>query len=535
MKKRIYTVGVVLSLLASSCDFERINTNEFEMTPEMGIMDGIAVGGPITAMQKCVIPLGTQADGTDIANKYQIGYHLSSDVWSGYFAQNNNWNGGTNNTTYFLMDGWLSASYRNSFSEIYPLWKDVKTKSEEANAPETFALAQIIKISAWHRSADMFGPIPYKKAGEPIIIIPYDSQEDVYNAFFTDLADAIEVLTPKAEQNLKLLPDYDAVYAGDTRKWVKYANSLMLRLAIRVRYADAALAQKYAELAINHPIGVMENKEDAAKLDRGANLVFLNNIEVLANQYNECRMGSSMFSYLMGYEDPRLEAYFKESDSEYAVKAKNERSYQAIPTGHDHKQNDTYKSFSKPNVNKDTPTYWMRASEVCFLRAEGALIGWNMGGSADDFYRQGIEMSFNENNVASSALEPYLKSDKLPMAYSVDAPGLSSKAAAPSTVSIKFEGSQENKLEKIMTQKWIALYPNGHEAWTEWRRTGYPKLHQVEVNKSGGVVNSKDGIRRMRYPITSGQSLDDIENMKEAVKLLGGPDSPATKLWWDKK
>ncbi len=535
MKNKIYILGLSLTFLTASCDFERINTNEFEMTPEMGVMDGIAVGGPITAMQKCVFPVGTQADGTDIVNEYQTAYNLSADVWSGYFNQNNNWNGGANNTTYFLMDGWLSNSYRRSYSDIYPLWKDVKLESEKANMPEAFALAQILKISAWQKTTDMFGPIPYKKAGEPIIVVPYDSQEDVYNYFFKDLSDAIEVLTPKAEQNLKLLPNYDAVYRGDVVKWVKYANSLMLRMAMRIRFADSQTAKLYAEQAMNHPIGVMESKEDEAKMEKGAGLVFLNNIETLANQYGETRMGSSMFSYLVGYEDPRLEAYYTESESEYAVEAFNHKKYQAVPTGHVYSQNDFYKSFSMPKVEKTTPTYWMRASEVYFLRAEGALVGWNMQGEPEELYKKGVEVSFDENGISQAKVDEYLNSEKKPVNYEVKAPKFTAKAEAPSSTTAKWEGSTEKKLEKIMIQKWIALYPNGQEAWSEWRRTGYPKLHEIMVNRSGGAINSKDGVRRMRYPNTTGLSDDEIQNMEEAVKMLGGPDSPSTKLWWDKK
>ncbi|MRI64468.1 SusD/RagB family nutrient-binding outer membrane lipoprotein [Ornithobacterium rhinotracheale] len=251
--------ALFIGLLFNACtdSFEEINTNRFQITPEMAKSDGIAIGGNITAMEKCVVPVGTQADGTSIVNKYQVAYNLSADVWSGYFSQNNNWGGGANNTTYFLTDPWIAASYQAAYTDILPLWKEVKLESEKYNTPEFYALAQILKISSWHKATDMFGPIPYKKAGEPILIVPYDSQEEVYKSFFKDLEDAIKVLTEANNQGMKISPEYDAVYAGNTVKWLKYANSLMLRLAMRVRYVDLAMAQKYAEQAVNHPVGVM--------------------------------------------------------------------------------------------------------------------------------------------------------------------------------------------------------------------------------------------------------------------------------------
>ena len=85
-------------------------------------------------------------------------------------------------------------------------------------------------------------------------------------------------------------------------------------------------------------------------------------------------------------------------------------------------------------------------------------------------------------------------------------------------------------------QKWIALYPNGHEAWTEWRRTGYPKLNQVQTNRGQGVTR-EGGIRRMVYPVSFYQSAEDRANYEEALKLLGGldKDKATTQLWWDCK
>lgn len=537
MKKNNYKfiIGVIALILLVSCtnSFEDINTNEFELTPEMGKADGIAVGGPITAMQKIVVPIGTQADGTDIVNEYQLAYNLAGDVWSGYFGQNNNWGGGSNNTTYFLMENWISRSYRSAYSDILPLWKEVKIESEKANTPEMFALAQIIKISAWHKATDMFGPIPYKNAGEPILVVPYDSQEDVYKGFFEELESAIEVITDKVNQGARILPDYDAVYGGNSQKWVKYANSLMLRLAMRVRYADSQLAQTYAEKAVNHPIGVMTDKDDEAKMSTGAGLVFVNNIEFLAGQYGECRMGSSMFSYLTGYNDPRLSKYFKTSESSYAIEVPGQGKFQAVPTGHTYSQNNDFKSFSMPNIEKSTPTYWMRASEIYFLRAEGALVGWSMKGTAEELYKRGVEMSFTENGVDASNVENYLISDAKPAEYNLTRYWIN--VSAPSDVTAKWEGSEEKKLEKIITQKWIALYPNGQEAWSEWRRTGYPKLHKVRTNRSGGEVSSEEGIRRMRYPASSRSSQDEIENIEKAIIFLGGEDKASTKLWWDKK
>ena len=532
-----YIVGVLALSLFTACDFQKVNTNEFELLPEEGLMDGISIGGPITAMQKCVFPVGTQADGTSVANRYQTAYNLAADCWSGYFGQNNNW-GGPNNLNYFLKDGWVASSYTESYSTVVPLWQDLKGKTE-TQFPEVFALAQILKISAWHKATDMFGPIPYKEAGKGLITVPYDSQEEVYKSMFKELSDAIEVLTKYADNgNSKLLPNADAIYAGDVHKWVVYANSLMLRLAMRVYYADAALSQKYALQAVNHPYGVMKTKDDEAKMERGASLEFKNNLDVLINQYNECRMGSSMLAYLGGYQDPRLPKYFNTSTVSQAVTVGTYGKYSGVPTGHDVSSNDAFKDSSRPAITSTTPTYWMRASEVYFLLAEAALHGFAVGGTAESLYEKGIEMSFEENGIASSEVADYMSSGLKPSAYSfhLTNPGVNVDVPAVTEATTAWSGTDEEKLEKIMIQKWIALYPNGQEAWTEYRRTGYPKLHSAISNYSNGEVDSEVGIRRMRFPTNKSTSAEDIANLESARKLLrGGLDKAGTRLWWDNK
>ena len=532
-----YIVGFLALSLFTACDFQKVNTNEFELLPEEGLMDGISIGGPITAMQKCVFPVGTQADGTSVANRYQTAYNLAADCWSGYFGQNNNW-GGPNNLNYFLKDGWVASSYTESYSTVVPLWQDLKGKTE-TQFPEVFALAQILKISAWHKATDMFGPIPYKEAGKGLITVPYDSQEEVYKAMFKELSDAIEVLTKYADNgNSKLLPNADAVYAGDVHKWVVYANSLMLRLAIRVYYADAALSKKYALQAVNHSYGVMKTKDDEAKMERGASLEFKNNLDVLINQYNECRMGSSMLAYLGGYQDPRLPKYFNTSTVSQAVTVGTYGKYSGVPTGHDVSSNDAFRDSSRPAITSTTPTYWMRASEVYFLLAEAALHGFAVGGTAESLYEKGIEMSFEENGIASSEVADYMSSGLKPSAYSfhLTNPGVNVDVPAVTEATTAWSGTDEEKLEKIMIQKWIALYPNGQEAWSEYRRTGYPKLHSVVTNYSNGEIDSEVGIRRMRFPTNKSTSAEDIANLESALKLLrGGLDKSGTRLWWDNK
>lgn len=541
--KILLTVG--LGTILYSCDYQRINTNPFEMTDQEGLMDGVAVGAKVMYMERCVFPVGTFAESTDYVNAYQVAYLLSADSWAGFIAEDNSWMSAMNNTTYYLQDAWVKTTYQWSYTECLPSWKYIKDYAAKNNAPEYFALAQILKISSWHKALETFGPIPYKHAGEMALVIPFDSEQDVYNYMFEDLKNAIAVLTPLAETGTKVLPDFDAVYGGDTAKWVKYAKSLMLRLAIRLKYVAPDTARQWAMEAYGNDVNnLIANVSEEAQMSSGAGYTFKNNIQHCAASYGEAVMSTSMYTYLNGYQDPRLSVYFTENQyfgdkndqtADWKLTAYDGRTYAPVPTGSD-KPAGTFDGASMPNFTDKTPTYWMRASEVYFLLAEAAL-EWSEFGNASQWYEKGVSTSFEENGIETSLVSGYLNSGKRPSDISLRGAQFAYSASAPTTTTTRFNaGNKETALEQIITQKWLALFPNGAEAWTEWRRTGYPKLNPVLANKGGAQgINVRDGIRRMVYPTSFRQSESDRENYNKALELLGGQDLATTRLWWDKK
>ncbi len=526
-----YILVMLLLPLVSCQSFEDINTNKQGVTPEMAERDGVAVGAFIQALQRQVVPVGTSANKTDVINAYQVAYHLGPDTWSGYFAQNADWYGGRNHTTYELINAWIKASYEESYTKAFSPWLSIKKIYDRTKNEVPFALAQILKISAWHKTTDFFGPIPYSKAGSGSFITPYDSQEDVYKLMLEDLDKSIKVLSDFHQEGGLLFPDYDLIYKGNTARWIKYANSLMLRMSMRLRVASPELSKKYAELAVNSPLGVMTELADGASISAALGLQFENPIERTAGQYAETKMGLVAFSYLAGYEDPRLRKFYRESESDEAIDTFDGK-YLPLPPGVGLKKSN-FDTCSKPNIERTTPVYWLRTSEVMFLLSEAALYGYNAGGTAEDWYKRGIAMSFAEHNI-SEDVDAYINSDKKPADVNLQGvTNISRDFSAPSDITVKFTGSVAEKLEKIITQKWIALYPNGFEAWTEWRRTGYPKMTEVVANKSNGIISSEKGIRRLHYYETN-RTEDEQQAYDKAVELLGGADNGATNLWWNK-
>jgi len=257
-------------------------------------------------------------------------------------------------------------------------------------------------------------------------------------------------------------------------------------------------------------------------------------------------MGVSMLAYLGGYKDPRISKYFMASKDPNAIKLNwlvgSDNTFLPVAPGNvirratDKVKGEDAVASSLPNITENTPVRLFLASEVYFLRAEGALIGWNMGADANTLYSEGIRMSFEENGLKAEQAEEYMLGTTAPMLVdmsSVENIGKVFNVGTDATVS--FGGNTEQKLEKIITQKWIAMYPNGQEAWTEWRRTGYPKLAPILNNRSSGIIPTETGVRRMPYYSPTARSAEEQEAYEKAVQLLGGPDNGATKLWWDKK
>lgn len=517
--------------IQTSCtrNFEKINKSPLNPDKEMEQLDGILNGIYIPALQKNVIPVGGPSDGTNYVNKYQIVINLAGDSWAGYHSpRDNKFNAGQSFMTAFFIQSWVNNTFSWRTVDVFAPWIQLKNINMTGANPnkEMFALAQIAKVAAMHQTTDMFGPIPYSKASSGSFKVEYDSQEEVYKTFFKELDESIDVLTDYLTKGNTVVPNAsDIVYEGDVHRWIKFANSLMLRLAIRVRFADNALAKTYAEKAAKHSIGLIENVDQSAKMARGANLQMRNSLKVINDEYDDTRMGATIQCYLKGYNDPRTSVYFQNSGSK-AVRA-------SIP-----ETQNLYNGASKPMVGEYDATYWMKASEVLFLKAEAILAGYDMGGgTSKQFYEDGIKMSFTENNVSIGS---YLSSTLQPAAYTDPVTPPKYSTAAPSSVTVAWSDSdnEEKKLEKIITQKYLAIYPNGQEAWSEWRRTGYPRQVPPAVNfTNAAVVTSdgyKNGVRRMPYPRTEYDQ--NGENLQNAIqKYLGGADNAATNLWWDKK
>ena len=498
--------------VATSCldNFEEYNHNPNETTDEELQRDNYNVGSKLLQLQNEVVPTEEHL--------YQFTEILAGDAFGGYAeSTSDSWE--TKYSTFNPSADWLKAPFVDVMTDTYPPYRGIRKATTD---PVPLALADLLRVAIMHRVTDQYGPIPYSKIVEDKkeqLTVPYDTQQEVYAKMFEELDAAIAVLNDNLSLSTEAFGDYDQVYGGNISKWVLFANSLKLRMAMRLTYVDEAQAKTKALEAING--GVIESNADNAKFQPT-----LNRCAMIWNDWQDHVISADLDSYMNGYNDPRREAYFLKSVWEGL-------DYCGLRRGWTTFDKTWGFNFSGVNIKANDPLIWMTASEVAFLRAEGVAIhGWNMGGgSAESYYNEGIRLSFEQ--WGASGAEAYMADNtSMPSAYT-DPSEQNPWNGSLSSITIKWEegASRETKLERIITQKWIALYYNGNEAWAELRRTGYPKLIPVAYNGSGGVVDSNLGPQRMPYP--QEEYTNNSYNVTQAVNtLLNGPDNMGTKVWW---
>lgn len=516
-------LALIVAFVAVSCtDFSELNTPSDRLPADN--LDASQIGFQFAQSQF----YGVRGGGG-----YQIGKNLFGDLYAQYFATTaENFDSDQN----VPVGSWVNSAWNFIYGTPAPQIQGLIDFTAEADMPVQNAIAKIWKVQIFHTITDQWGPIIYSEYGNGETSVPYDSQADIYSSMLEELESAIGVLDANLDQ--EPFKGHDLVYDGNVTQWIKYANSLRLRLAMRVVYADETLAQDNAEAAVSHSIGVIEDNADNAMVATGTNS--RNQMSTITN-WGEFRMSATMESYLEGFDDPRAHRMFNNPvDEDWDDELRGLRNGLPRPD----------KGVTVNPLYSDVDTRWlpessgdfhpyevMRAAEVWFLRAEGELRGWNMGvASAQEAYETGIETDMLDEEygaVEQADVDAYISSTATPADYTnPDQP--SWDIAAPSDVPVAWDllGGFERNLEQIITQKWLALYPDGVEAWAEARRTGYPKMFPRIASDNGDVP---EDVMMKRLPFADAEESNNGAAVEAARGLLGGGDNAGTPLWWDQK
>lgn len=528
--KKLASLSVALLLLAS-CNYTEINTSTTGATNEELKKGGLLYGATLMKMEQTVIPIGSPSLTTGPGNDLQNTDLISSGNYIGYFGNNNNWNFNIEATWNFVPNR-MEYAFENFYSKLFQSWIEVHRLLKDSEDPsdiEIAAVIDVVRILGWLRATDVFGPIVYTKAGLGEISPIPDSQEVVYKSMLADLEKNAKILN---QATSRIMRKFDLIYDGDPVKWTKLANSIMLRMAVRVHFKDQALASEYIQKALDQANGgVIETVSDEAKIQNSDKMPLLNSM-IASIDYKETRMGATIWSYMNGFNDPRMEVLFTKG-----VYRGEEGYYPVAPTSSQPKRDkaNSAEFASYPKVSSVSPLYWFRASETLFLKAEAALYGLTAG-NPGILYEAGVLMSFEENRI--SGANEYLAQESVkPTATTRENyyyGGSYYNDISDGNTAPKWNNgdTDEKKLQRIITQKYLALYPNAVEAWTEYRRTGYPYLMPPMDKNAYLRISSTDSkiMTPERFRFSPKFYIDLDKSI--VTGLLGGEDQGATKLWW---
>lgn len=505
--------ALMLGVVGCTDEFENFNTNPKNPTPEDMEGDYASTASNINAM----IPVLQNGQEND----FQMLDQMIGCEFGRMLAAKNQWGSGAYFATYDPPQGWTGIPFTTTMPDIYTSF--FKIRDISGGKGLTYYWGNFLRVAGTLRVSDCYGPTPFSLVGTgDSYSVAYDDMPDLYNAMFAELDDAITGMKESVGSSTTsmIFGSADAIYQGDIAKWVKLANTFKLRMAMRIVNANPGLAKQKAEEAVADGGGLIENASETAYTTIVGNG---NSLWKVTESWQEGRVSADLTSYMNGYNDPRI--------SVYCAKASDD-TYKGARNGVYRYNDADFANYSLTTYKQESKTLLvMSAAESWFLRAEGALRGWNMGGNAKDLYEQGVTVSMAERGAA---IGDYLSCTNGPADY-VAIENTNYNASPATDVCPMYDEAAgfEKNLERIVVQKWLASFPNGWEAWNDFRRTGYPVWFPVVNNRSTDGVTSARGMRRLPFPQSEYNTNET--NVKAAVKMLGGPDNSATDLWWAKK
>lgn len=483
-----------------------------------------------------------------------------------------------------LMGCWNTTNYGGRHTldnnEMSRIWTSFYTQSlkniidaqyrtaEDAEKVNINSVLRIYRVYLMSIITDTYGDAPFSEAGlgflEGKFNPKYDKQEDIYNAFFLELEDAVNKIDPTKDKVTG-----DLIYAGDVTKWQQLANSLRLRFAMRISNVNPTKAQTEFENALAANGGVITDASSDALIKymtiafsfgqeaysdyRGNSLSQLLFGNDPAN--NPSYLCSTFFNQLYNSGDPRTfkisRCYYDglmsatspdnrvditqemiEKEIAFSPRDPGAYSWEPWPTGYDSDicaelavnnpsvtatmAREVEPKLANNFLKSDNPGVVMTSAEVKFLMAEATVKKWNVGSAlAEDLYKQGVRaaMDFLTDNYGCTATTD-AEFDTF----------IQDKGA--------FGHTDNQKLEAINTQAWILHFTNPAECWANVRRSGYPKLKSPAEYGFGQYLTGGTEIPvRLCYPVL--ESSYNKKSYNEAIERMGGTDNWHSLLWWD--
>lgn len=418
------------------------------------------------------------------------------------------------------INAFWNRTYRNELKDL----QIVIEKAQEKGFKDLEAAARILKAYFFQRTTDLWGDVPYSEAlvgdTEGELTPKYDTQQSIYTDLISELKAADGILaTAEPDQ----LSKGDVIYGGDITGWRKFANSLLLRIYMRMSGVDPATAAAgIAEIVSGKPY-IQSNMDNATMAVDGTKPYRNGLMETLELRTDQ---GSSrtMIDLLIERNDPRLPIYAQDIDDDYGKG--NYDGPDTIFVGQINgdkgggPDQSTVSLLGVPIAyDPNRPYQIFSYAEVCFIFAEAALKGWGVG-DAQTWYEEGIRASLEQWSDLALAS---------PMSEFADAAEITQAEidAYLEEDMVKWDASKAEEL--ILTQRWLALMPNGPQAFSLIRRTGYPAV--IESYELPATSYPGLGVPlRFPYPLDEyARNADNVEAAAAGINetMYGKP------VWWD--
>lgn len=428
-------------------------------------------------------------------------------LYSQYFSEVYYTDASLYTNTTFNFNGWYSGVL-NNLQTIIDLNENEETRNNSnvlagGGTQNQIAVAKILQAYFFHMITDRWGMVPYAEAlqGEENQTPAYDSMDTIYEGLLTDLREAVNQINGEAG------PTGDFLFEGDMEKWESFANKLRMRIALRMADAPNTPVNVEQEFMDAYNAGYLE--EDAV-YPYGSNDANENPWYDRYETRIDYAISKTIADPMKDLEDMRLTVYAADSANSGPHQGDGSHGLDDIegfPYGLSQTKageiGNTSRSLPGNRIlQQDAELPIIPMAEVHFMLAEAVERGWGISGTAAEHYENGIQASWEQWGVYNEAdFADYMSNAEV-------------------------DYNQGDWEQRIGFQKWLALFPLGNDAWSEWRRLGYPELDPAPdaANNSGEIPV------RVGYP-TSESELN-TENYEAAVEAQG-PDVLDTHIWWD--
>jgi hypothetical protein len=457
---------------------------------------------PDSAAPNLLLPVSQAAIGQVVGNFFQI----YGNIWAQYWTQN------PNSSQYKPIDQYSPAStafdrpwltlYRNALTNA-----DLITKSQAPSLEYTKGIAYLMKAYTFQVATDAFGDIPVNEALQPVAFPApkFDAQSVVYDSIFNYIDKGLALVSVPTSASPGA---QDMVFQGNTANWKAFANTLKLRAYLRLAYVDAAKAEAgiKALYATNPTFLTVDASIKYLSTGGNENPLYNEMASPTLNKVQNIVASTTAISHFDANSDPRVAKFYDLFATD--ATAKTERSIIQGSYGAN-----SGKQVSPPSplvggrasntASATAPVKLISAAESYFLRAEATTRGWTTEPLiADTLYLRGIQTSFVAVGLSVAAANTYFNTAD------------DGKAA--------LTGGTQGYIKAIITQKYYAMCGfQGFEAWTEWRRTGYPTFF---VQSAASIIGAGKMPLRMIYPTTEATSNKNFPGLV-AINV---------PVWWDK-